>query len=495
MSYALLAFLIILVLAFGFFMWKSRDTWRWYHITTASIALILAIILLFPTAGTLKSRSAWHKVKEDLETQLTRLESEQFTLKHGDPPDSPEGNGALALKEQLNRFSLEAGRRWQNLRPQAGATPATVTLIRSAAPAELPPGMEATEPPADAAAGAAAVPAVPAAGNLPLIPQGLVVYAFAETTQEGIAVLVPTFYLGEFRVTASTPTQMTIEATARLEAPQAQAITSGQASSWSLYELLPLDSHEIFLRPQTAISDNAIFGDVDNDLVRASLSRGVTDATIQKYLRDGTPSSPDDPPSTRWVKIEFTKAHAIVVDSPEQRGALDGGFFDASGQAVDSRMQRRGEGPTGGTVQFAVGDQITVLEQAADELIEQNVAKLLNTYYVRPLNDYLFVLRRIRLRLNELEIRKVELEFEQKVLGDAIAATVSMLNTNQEAKLKLEKDLAQIQVEQAAIAQYNSSVKETLTNTRQRLSGLYQDNLRLRNELDEIHTAIEESVR
>lgn len=487
MSYALLAFLIILVLAFGFFMWKSRDTWQWFHITSASIALLLGIILLFPTAGTLKSRSAWHKVKEDLEAQLTRLESEQFTLKHGDPPDSPDGGGALALKEQLNRFSLDAGRRWQNLRAQPGASPTSVTLVRSAPPVEVPPGMEATEPPADTAP--------PAAGNLPLIPQGLVVYGFAETPKEGVAVPVPTFYLGEFRVTASTPTQVTIEATARLESPQAQAITSGQAGSWSLYELLPLDSHEMFLRAQTAPSDNAIFGDVDEEVVRQSLSRGVTDATIQKYLRDGTPSSPDDPPNTRWVKIEFTKPHGIVVDSPEQRGALDGGFFDASGQAVDSRMQRRGEGPAGGTVQFAVGDQVTVLEEAANALIEQDVAKLLNTYYVRPLNDYSFVLRRIRLRLNELEIRKTELDFEQQVLQDAIAATVAMLATNQEAKLNLEKDLAQLKVEQAAIAQYNSSVKETLTSTRQRLSGLYQDNVRLRIELGEIHSAIEESVR
>ncbi|HBJ34753.1 MAG TPA: hypothetical protein DDZ51_08320 [Planctomycetaceae bacterium] len=492
MSNALLAFLVILVLAFGFFMWKSRDTWRWFHITTASFALLLGIVLLFPTAGTLKSRSAWHKVKEDLETQLARLESEQFTLKHGEPPDSPEGNGALVLKERLNRFSLEAGRRWQNLRAQAGASPTSVTLVRSAPPADLPPGMEAAEPPADPAA---APVAAGAAGNLPLIPQGLVVYGFAETPVEGISVPVPTFYLGEFRVTASTPTQVTVEATAVLETPQIQAITSGQASSWSLYELLPLDSHEIFLRPQTAVSDNAIFGDVDNDLVRGSLSRGVTEATIEKYLRDGTPSSPDDPPSTRWVKIEFTKPHSIVVDSPEQRGALDGGFFDASGQAVDSRVQRRGEGPSGGAVRFEVGAQIVVLEEAANDLIEQNVAKLLNTYYVRPLNDYLFVLRRIRLRLNELEIRKTELEFEQKVLEDAIAATVSMLATNQESKLNLEKDLAQLKVEQAAISQYNSTVKETLTTTRQRLSGLYQDNVRLRNELGEFHSAIEESVR
>jgi len=120
---------------------------------------------------------------------------------------------------------------------------------------------------------------------------------------------------------------------------------------------------------------------------------------------------------------------------------------------------------------------------------------LVNTYFVRPLNDYLFALRRIRLRLNELEIRKIELQFEQKVLEDAIAATVAMLAVNQEAKLNLEKDLAQLKVEQAAIASYNASVKETLTNTRQRLVGLYQDNIRLRNELGEVHFGIEEALR
>jgi len=486
MSYALLAFLIILVLAFGFFMWKSRDTWRWYHITVSTFALLLAIVFLFPTAGTLKSRSAWHKVKEDLEAQLARLEADQATLKYGNPNDPVAGEGALELKEQLHSYSLEAGRRWQNLRAQGGATPAAITLVRVAPVAELPPGMEpdpAAAPAADAA---------PPAGAGPLIPQGLVVYGFAETVQEGVPVPIPTFYLGEFRVTASTPTQVTLAATSPLEGPQTQAITSGQAQSWALYELLPLDSREIFIAPGSEPSDDAVFGRVDEQLVRQSLSRGVTAETINKYLRDGTRAMPDDPPASRWVKVEFTKAHGIIVDSPEQRGALDSGFFDGSGQAVDSRVQR---GADNGAVQFAVGNQVILKEEAANELIDLNVAKLVDSYYFRPLNDYLFVLRRIRLRLNELEIRREELVFEQKVLEDAIAATVAMLASNQEAKLNLEKDLAQIQIEQAAISGYNSTVKTTLTSTRQRLSGLYRDNLRLRNELGEIHSGIEESLR
>jgi chromosome segregation ATPase len=127
-------------------------------------------------------------------------------------------------------------------------------------------------------------------------------------------------------------------------------------------------------------------------------------------------------------------------------------------------------------------------------LIDGGVAKLVDNYYVRPLNDYRLVLRRLRLRLEELAIRKSQLEIEQKVLDDAIAATVKMLASNQESKLKLEKDLAQIQVERSAIDKYNATVKEQLTNTRSTLSGLYRENLGIRQQLDEISRGIEASL-
>ncbi len=488
MSYALLAFLIIMVLAFGFFMWKSRDTWQWYHLTVASLTMLLAILFLFPTAGTLKSRSAWHKVKEDLEVQLSRLQEEQKSLKYG---DAVSGEGALDLQQAMHRFSLEAGRRWQNLRAAAGASATSVTLVRAAPQTELPDGMVTEQPAADAPAADA-----PAADAGPMIPEGLVVYAFAETQPEGLSFRIPTFYLGEFRVQSSTPTQVVLSAVGPLEGPQRQAITSGQAQNWSLYELLPLDSHDAFIAVGSEPSDDLFFGRVDEELVRKLLGQGVREETIAQYLRDGSRAMPDDRPASRWIKVEFTQNHAIVVDSPEQRGALDGSFFDGSGQAVDSRLQRGGEEGDGeGSVQFRAGDQVTFKEEAANDLIDQGVAKLVDTFYFRPLNDYQFILRRIRLRIGELAVRKESLEFEQQVLEQAIAATVQMLASNQDAKLKLEQDLAQMQTERAAITSYNATVKENLAQTRQSLAGLYRDNLRLRSELVDFHWSVEESVR
>ncbi len=481
MAIALLILIIVLVFVAGFLLWKSRDSWQWFHITASAITFLLSIIFLFPTAETLKSRTAWNRVKEELEVRLARIEIEQATLKYGDPTDPVGGRGVLDMQSELQGYALDAGRRWPNLRMQSN-NGGSIVLASVAPQQELPPGVEP--------AAADAQPAAAAAGAQTLIPQDMVVYGFAETPQPGITVPVPTFFLGEFRVTASAASQVTLTATGTLTGPQQQAITSGQAQSWSLYELLPLDGHAPFIAIGSEPADDALFGRVDEELVKRLLASGVSQTTIDDYLRDGARSKQDDPPATRWVKVEFVKPHSIVVDSTEKRDVLDGGFFDPAGQAVDSRLQRGEDG----AVKFKTGTQIIVKEEAADELIDLGVAKLVDTYFVRPLNDYRFILRRIRLRLAELAIRKQELEYEQQVLNDAIAATVAMLAANQETKLKLEQDVAKIEVERNAIAQYSEEVKDQVAETRQRLIGIYRSNVDLETQLQEIHLGIENSL-
>ncbi len=319
-------------------------------------------------------------------------------------------------------------------------------------------------------------------------------YCFAEGDEPGVTVKVPSFYLGEYRVTASTPTQVTLTPVGAQEAVQSQAIASGRAESWALYELVPLDGHNQFIAAgsdQTENNDN-IFGRVDEEMVRRLLGNNVTPATLDKYLRDGSRVRQDDPPATRWVKIEFIKNYQITVDSPEKRNVLDGGFFDASGQSVDSRLQRIAD--DGGVAKFKTGDQLVVKEEAANAMIEEGVAKLLDTFFVRELNDYRVLLQRTRLRITELGIRQGELEYEQKVLEDAIAATNTMLTANQEAKLKLEKDLAQIQTERTVIKTYTDNLEQKVGQTRQHLVSLYRQNLQLATKLKEIHQKIAASL-
>ncbi|MGB7345896.1 MAG: hypothetical protein WBD20_16890 [Pirellulaceae bacterium] len=470
MKFAILGVLILIVIAFLVLLWKASQNWRWYHITTAVITMGLAITLIFPTAMVLKSRSEWHKAKEKVEKQAEEAAKQNTLIKYGDPTDANAGEGLLELTQRLGKLGREAGRRWRGLRLQnANAQAITLRALPTDVPPPVVPGDDA----------------VVAEPEEPSLPQAeLVVYGFAEGAFNGQP--APVFFLGEYRVTASAGNQVTLAPTGPLLPAQSQRISGGVAASWALYEMLPLDGHEPFVAVGSQPNDDNVFGRIDDALLRQIFGNNIRPETLKNYLRDGSRSNPDDKLLSRWVKIEFTKSHKIDVDSPTQQGALEGGFFDESGRAVDSRLQR-GEG---GETKFLAEQQIVVKEEAAKQLIDvDGVARLVDTYYLRPLNDYRFVLRRLPMRINEAAIHKTELEFEHKVLSDAKNATDSMLTTNQETKLLLEQDLDQTNVELKAVEDYKTQVEQSVSNTQNELKRLYQDNLRLEAELQRLHSA------
>lgn len=503
MQYAILGLLVVVLIGFFVVVWKAAKDWYWYNIVAVCITMILVILFLFPTAGVLKSRAAWHQVKEKLEIQAAEVSAENRRIKYGDAANPEAGKGVVELDQQLAKLGIEAGRRWRNLKLQNVAN--NVITLRSDTPVQpvdgIPPdaGAAAVDPAAadpaaadPAAAGAdpaaaAAAPAQPAAPTT-LIPESMVVYGFAETQLPNLQFLVPTFYLGEFRVTGGNESSVTITPTGPLEQNQLNAISGRQAVSWSLYELLPLDGHQPFIAAGSVPTDDNFLGRVDADVVNQLLSsQNVLPATLQDYLRDGSRATQDDVPISRWTKIEFDQNYAIQVDSPEQRGALDGGFFDGNGRAVDSRLQHGEDGQ----VKFRKGDQITLKEEAADQIINEGVAHLIDRYYLRPLNDYRFVLRRIRLRLAELESQKAELAYDKGQLEQAIEKTRKMLVVNTQIKLKLEQDLAQFEKEKNAIADYTAKTKAKVDQMRAEMIRLHRENVALASKLEEQHLSVE----
>lgn len=470
MKFVILAILLAMLIAFIVMVVKASKNWRWYHITSAVLAMLLAIIFLFPTARVLKSRSEWHKIKEKLEAQLVSVEDEHRRLQYGDADDPTASEGVKSLSLQLSNIGTEAGRRWRSL-VMAGADPSGQVTLRANTDQGIPGQPAADENPTG-----------------PLIPTGLVVYGFAEGKFRDLEQPVPMLYLGEFKVVASQPTVVTITPTFPLEQNQRDAIASGRAQSWSLYEMLPLDGHEPFIAEGSKPDDDNLLGRVDDELVNMILRANREESnkeTIAKYLQDGQRGSPEDP-AARWIKVRFDKKYTIDVDSPEQRGALEGGFFDNNGRAVDSSLQRS----DGGSISFAVGDTLVVKEEAAKLLIDQEkVASLVDTYYLRPLNDYRYVLRRIRLQIGELDVRIAEMEYEKQVLDAATAATVSMLEKGQIEKLKLEQDLAQHQVENVALRSLFNEVREDLRKMKEASSALYRDNFAKLRQIEQLSAA------
>ena len=53
MKFVILAVLLAILIAFIVMVVKSAKNWRWYHITSAVITMLLALVFLFPTARVL----------------------------------------------------------------------------------------------------------------------------------------------------------------------------------------------------------------------------------------------------------------------------------------------------------------------------------------------------------------------------------------------------------------------------------------------------------
>lgn len=474
MAYLVLALLVLLVIGLMVVAILARHEWRWFHVTSAITLMILCVIFLFPTAASLKARSTWHELYEGLEKQLATLEQEQRQLKYGDPTNASVGEGVLALTQRLAKSSLESGRRWRSLR-RANVANNQVTLVSA-----VEAGLEGVplEPPAD---GEEPVE------QMPLAQTEMVVYGFAEQVDPDTQLAIPTVYLGEYRVVSSTPNQVVVEPTAPLNPVQLQSVN--QSQQWSLFELLPLDSHDVFLAAGSKPSEDNVLGRVDNESVARNLGNRVTAETLQSYLDDGRRLLDKDPPLARWMKVEFLKPFKIQVDAPgKPSSVIDRGFFDGSGRALDARLKR---GDEAGSVEFAKGDTLLVKEEAGQPLVKDETVKLIDRFYLRPLNDYRFILRRIQIEIAELRARIEELNFENTILDRTIDTNNGMIVREQERKVKLEQDEQQFTVEHNAIKEYVAQLEEKTKAIKQRMRQLHQSNLELEAQLTAVHRQVE----
>ena len=479
MKIVLLILVFVYVIVFFWLIWKSASNWRWYHMVLASLAFLLTLPLLPFTAGVLKSRAAWSEQAENLASQVERGEAEKRAWINGVPGDAQKDPGVLELQTKLRTLNSEVGRVFRDL--EVRDRPGNTVVLGRAAP-EQEPGLDGMpdEPVADD-------PDQPA-NTRPLANEGTIVYGFAEGTVDQGGPVVPVFYLGEYKVTQSTPDTVTITPSAPLESGQASA--ANQQTRWALYEMLPIDSHEAFMAEGSIEDDEQIFGRADEEMIRKLLGNNVPQETIDDYLRDGTRARPDDPLSTLWVKIQFTKKVEVTVDSQDQRSAADGGFFDALGQAVDSRLQRT----DGDSITFEAEEQLIVKKEWATEKIQQGEAKLIDEYFVRPLNSYRFVMRRLRERINDLAAQAANLRRQEEVINVALDLTNEMITEGQQRQLNLEKDERQIGKELTAIQSYTGQLQNELTQALRTQARLRKENLEAERRLEEFQQQIKGGI-
>jgi hypothetical protein len=251
--------LLLLILTALISAFLSIKNWHW-----AQMLLMLGIVLagtgaLLLSVETLRTHRALRSGLSKLETEVASLEDENSALRHGtrDPavigrmfpdkvPFDQEAEGRMpslsVWNQRLGVLSRQRGRVWKGVAPAGPVDPATGSV-----PVMIPE---------------------PRPHNLN---ENAIVYAFeAGPPSRGAA------YLGEFRVTATSPEGATLQSVLRLDNRTGGRLARSQGP-WRLYETMPADRHELFAGKE-----------------EAELRKLLPPETVQQYVRHGTPASPDD---------------------------------------------------------------------------------------------------------------------------------------------------------------------------------------------------------
>ncbi len=460
----ILLVLVASLITFIYLLVLTARGWGVLHTLLLSFLFIECWVLMVFTAGVVYRRVGWLEQADKLEKKAVVEEAKTETLTWGNfeyGADLP--NAIVPVQGELRRLTSDRGRVWRRL--ELVSSDGGVFKLEMSAPAAAAGDL-----------GDAPAVAAPAPDVAQSLPANLVVYAFAEEINEQNQPL-PSFYLGEFTVTASQAGQVTLSPTLPLETAQLDYIKSGGATTWALYELLPLDSHVAFAAEGSSPTDDEIFGHMDEEKLNALL-QGIPEdrraKVVQEYLRDGTQGNDSDPIPTRWVQVKLLKDYEIDVDSEQDAIATELGFFDKSGRSIDVRLKRSEE--DGGVKLPADSNKRIVLKsEVADKLIADGVAELIKPIFVRPLIDYQEAFNRSYVRRHEIRERIALYQRESAELAKANQAGQEMISFRQVENQQLASDLGNLNKEVEVLKKEVTLAEQLLTSTKSKISDMYRE--------------------
>ncbi len=416
------------------------------------------------SAGVLYRRGGWLKQAQTLEKRAVDAEAQTLKLTWGDFEGNPDAQVAVVpVQGELRRLTADRGRVWRRL-DLVSQDSGVYKFELTAGPAVAADDLAAPDP------AAAAVP-VDAGSSLPA---NLVVYGFAEELDEQGRGL-PNFYLGEFSVTQSQGSEVTLTPTLPLQQHQLEMIKTGGAQTWTLYELLPLDSHTAFAAQGSQPTDEAIFGRMDEETLTnllADVPEPRRDAILRSYLLDGQRADDSVPARARWVRVKVLKEWDIDVDSQEEAIATERGYYDKSGRSIDVRLKRGDDGRVKLTVDE--NKRIVLKSEVADDLIAKGIVELIEPVYVRPLIDYQEAFNHLYVRIHEVGEHISLYQRDTAEMAKANQAGQQMISFRQLENQALTDDLGHYTAEIGVLNEEVKLAAEKFTVAKASISAMYR---------------------
>lgn len=263
--------------------------WHWAQMLLVLGIFFMSIATLVLGLETFRIHRNIRKNLPNKEKQLATLEAENDALLHGtrgsDPiintifaegvPFDAEAEGRMPGMSvwitRLQDLARARGRVWRNAIPSGfdQKTGRVAVAILQPAPPAVDPDL------ADPAAAPAAAPAPKPSG----LTVDTLVYAFENGAPNPAAPDQGKQFIGQFKVVESTDVGVILEPVQALNQFTGNRLLKSIQSKtpWSLYELMPADSHELF-------------AGLDEQTLKSLLPA----STVEEYLRQGTPAQPND---------------------------------------------------------------------------------------------------------------------------------------------------------------------------------------------------------
>lgn len=445
---------VLLALFFIFLTYMNTKSWRWVHVTFTFFVFVASIVFLVYAAMTLKTRSTWIRLHDTLAREVEKENRAVALLRDGDPNDLESKNSVTAARQELAREVVDRGRVWRDTVPTIGADN---SINVSTTPLADP----------NVAAGAQAAP------KKNDIAKNSILYVFRETMDPTTGRKLPTSYLGEFRVEAATDTSVQLVPTLPLTQQQGQEIRMPN-TTWTLYEVEPLDGYEFFAGLDEAALRNLM------PPAAMGVSPQKYEEILQQYVRTGKEATDTDPPANVWIELKFIKTHTVQVDAAMMLETPTGAPYDSQGQAQIVTLA------AGEVAEFTPGDIGIFDKQTAEDLVASGVAEKVRLLYYRRLHDYQRSFHLAYQRTTELVNRLKDLQRDIDTIKLATDKANLQITMHEADKMKLAADLEKAKFEQAELDKYAQSLTAQLGLVRSQVNQLYRSNKALSKELTEI---------
>ena len=499
-----------LLVLFSFFVaYLSARTWYVSHVLIVVGVFMASVAFFILAPATLQTQAEWRGLYSQLSASLKAEMAKTDELLHGDPNAAePSLESLPGLRGALERAVLDRGRVWRNVQFQGARNNEIVLDMSQFGDANcVRLGLEQEddfdlEPEPD--------PNAQATARQHGITENMILSAFQESSlvdlgqgPQGESLLnallpgselpmkdtqgvcrLPAYYMGEFEVSGVTDESITVTPTFVLTPDQINRINAAPGTTWSLYEIMPIDKHDIF-------------AGVTAENMRVILSEAATGrsgeayaALIDEYVRDNKEALPGDVEERTWTRVKFLKPYSMDVDAEGGDAGPLGMVernFDTSGLAVSPLLRQ------GSPTEFAP-DTIALLDaESARKLIEQEFCEPEGSQaiYRRPLRDYEFFYHDLALRFQDLADDSAIVQRQTLAVSEAKKEADREILYREGEKQRLAEDLSRFSAELDEVIKLRTDLQNQNAQRRSTLSQVYRENNRLAAELSRLQSQLQ----